>query len=105
MAGTCYVNKPLPRETPLFLVTAYRQCVGSAFYYLVLAVLCGMAAIHMATRCQRDMLLTRVRLPVDDLLRSLKDSSFAETIEAFEHQGPRTIFRLPGASFVRKLVI
>jgi len=104
MAGTCYVNKPLPRETPLFLVTAYRQCVGSAFYYLVLAVLCGMAAIHMATRCQRDMLLTRVRLPVDDLLRSLKDSSFAESIEAFEHQGFRTILRIPGASFLRKLV-
>jgi len=105
MAGTCYVNKPLPRETPLFLATAYRQCVGSAFYYLVLAVLCGMAAIHMATRCQRDMLLTRVRLPVDDLLRSLQDSSFAESIEAFEHQGPRTILRLPGASFLRKLLI
>jgi len=59
----------------------------------------------MATRCQRDMLLTRVRLPVDDLLRSLQDSSFAESIEAFEHQGLRTILRLPGGSFLRKLVI
>lgn len=103
MTGTCYVNKPLPRETPVYLSTAYRQCVGSAFFYLVLSVLCGMAAIHMATRCQRDMLLTRVRLPVDDLLKSLRASAFSESIEAFEHQGPARMLRIPGVSFVRNL--
>lgn len=49
------------------------------------------------------MLLTRVRLPVIDLINSLTASSFGESVQAFEHQDPRTILRLPTLSMLAGL--
>lgn len=98
MIAECYVEGPLPEGTAEFVIGAYLLCVSSAMVYMLLALLCAVWAQQLAAVCQKDLLTTLVRLPVEEFVAEIEAAMPHESVEAFEHQGLRTVLRVPGFS-------
>mmetsp|Transcript_95306 Transcript_95306/g.308738 ORF Transcript_95306/g.308738 Transcript_95306/m.308738 type:complete len:854 (-) Transcript_95306:198-2759(-) len=95
MIAECFVEGPMPEGAAEFVTSAYMLCVGSSLLYLVLSVLCAVTATTLASNCQKDLLTTLVRLPVDEFVAEIDEAAPKESVEAFEHQCVTRMFRLP----------
>jgi len=102
MMGECFIEGPMPSGASNFLEGAYTMCITSSLVYLVLSVLCAIAANHLAVGWQRSLLTRQVRLPIPQMIRELEMNSEDESVEAFEQQGFNTMLRVPGLSRLRK---
>uniref|UniRef100_A0A7S1QZN9 Uncharacterized protein n=1 Tax=Alexandrium catenella TaxID=2925 RepID=A0A7S1QZN9_ALECA len=105
MVGVSYTFGDIPDEAQEFVQTAYTLCIGSSLLYLVISVLCAMSSNHSALRCQRDMLVHLVRLPIEDLALEIDVSRDEETVEAFERKGAGEMMRPPGVHLLRRRTV
>jgi hypothetical protein len=102
MIAECYVEGPLPDGTAEFVRSVYSLCVSSSLLYVIMAVLCAVRANELATQCQKELLTTLVRLPVEEFVADIDEAAAHESVEAFEHQSLGTMLRLPGVSRFRR---
>lgn len=98
----CLTDVGVPAHAAWYLKSLYQLCIGSSLLYLVLALTFALAANYLASICQREMLTKMVRLPVADFEDELRQAEKTESVEAFEHQDLKTIFRVPGLSRARR---
>lgn len=87
MIAECYIEGPLPDGSAEFIKSAYMLCLGSSLLYLVMSLMCAVRATILASSCQKDLLTTLVRLPVDEFVAEIDAAAGTESVEAFESQG------------------
>lgn len=95
MIAECYIEGPLPDGSAEFIKSAYMLCLGSSLLYLVMSLMCAVRATILASSCQKDLLTTLVRLPVDEFVAEIDAAAGTESVEAFESQGISTVLRVP----------
>lgn len=103
ITADAFKDFPVPEGSAEFLQSVLLLCLGTSLLYLVMSVLCALSATVLATNCQRDLLTTFVRLPVDEFVAENEAAASAESVEAFEHQSWSRQFRIPYLSRLRTL--
>eukprot|EP00931_Biecheleriopsis_adriatica_P101656 TRINITY_DN7674_c0_g1_i1.p1 TRINITY_DN7674_c0_g1~~TRINITY_DN7674_c0_g1_i1.p1 ORF type:complete len:733 (-),score=91.45 TRINITY_DN7674_c0_g1_i1:346-2226(-) len=95
MVAECYIEGPIPDSASSFVACAYTLSLASAFVYLMLGLMCGVAGNQMANNTQMELLTNHVRLPVHEITRELDEGS-EDSVAAFERQNLSQILRIPG---------
>lgn len=90
------LNAGMPTTAPQFMDKLYYICAAIAFLYLLLAVICALCSIQLSMKCERDMLTSTVRLPIEDMIGEVQEQGWEYTMAGFEHQSLATILRVPG---------
>lgn len=103
LIAQCYIQGPVPPGTREFVTVAYTLCLTSSLVCIVFSVLCTTSATSLASTCQKDLLLTLVRVPVEEFVAEIDGAVAHESSEAFERQELRRMLRLPGLSRLRLL--
>lgn len=102
LIAECYIEGPLPDGAPDFIRSVYMLCLGSALTYMVMSVLSAAGGMLLAFKCQRELLTTLVRIPIDEFVAEINEMEPRERVEAFEEQSVNKMLRMPFLSVLRK---
>merc|ERR1740121_1969685 len=87
-----------PPHTPDFDIRLFNLTCTSALVYMLSAMFYILWAHNHTATCEREMLTTTMRLPIEDLREELETITQQGVAENYEKQGFRKMLRIPGMS-------